>query len=133
MPFGGRTTGLVLLNVLNEQANSLVDGLIYFGGAENLTNAFSRISLGNGKVRQNSLPVTILLTSSRNPDRLVVSDDIEFLKRINCRILVISINGGRSSLEDMLKDYSIDKLQITHWDKLGNHLHQVVDYLNTVS
>ena len=114
------------------QIDSVVEKLIYFGGVENLTNAFSRIPFGTGKTRQNALPVNVLITSSRNPDRLEISDRIELLKRINCRILVISINGNKSSLENMLFDYSIPQLPVNHWDHLSKHAHQVVDYLNIV-
>ena len=132
---GGRRTGSFNSNILAPTIDSIVDNSIYFGGPENVTNAFNRIAHSGAKVRVGSFPVSILISaSSEINDEKEIAPQLEFLKGINRRMLVVSINVDKNStFTKILSRYSIEWIDVRHWDSLYMHAYKVIDFLNTIS
>ena len=133
MTLGGRRTGINQVDLKTAEINQTVDNLIYFGGSENLTNAFNRISLGFGRVRSNALPVNVLITASHEPATFQMAQVLEILRKTNCRILVVAINLKESSnFAQILSQFQVSIVNVRHWDSLLRHSYQVINYLNFI-
>ena len=133
MTLGGRRTGINQVDLKTAEINQTVDNLIYFGGLENLTNAFNRISLGFGRVRSNALPVNVLITASHEPATFQMAQVLEILRKTNCRILVVAINLKESSnFAQILSQFQVSIVNVRHWDSLLRHSYQVINYLNFI-
>ena len=132
---GGRRTGSFNSNILAPTIDSIVDNSIYFGGPENVTNAFNRIAHSGAKVRVGSFPVSILISaSSEINDEKEIAPQLEYLKGINRRMLVVLINVDQNStFTKILSRYSIASIDVRHWDSLFMHAYKVIDFLNTIS
>ena len=132
---GGRRTGSSISNILATTINSVIDNSIYFGGPENVTNAFDRIAHSGVKVRVGSFPVSILISaSSEINDEKEIAPQLEYLKGINRRMLVVLINVDQNStFTKILSRYSIASIDVRHWDSLFMHASKVINFLNTIS
>ena len=131
---GGRSTGFNQIGLETAEINQTVDNLIYFGGSENLTNAFNRISLGFGRVRSKALPVNVLVTASHEPVTFQLAQVFEILRKAKCRLLVVAVNlKEKNKFASFLSQLQVSIVNVRHWDSLLRHSYQVIDYLNSIS
>ena len=129
---GGRTTGVINHAATTSIVNDLIDNAIYFGGHENLTNAFHRMLHGGNRIRENSLPVSILVSASSNMNTKELMPILEKLEASNRRICLILINVDENSkFSQILTNFynSFPIIRVTHWDQLNKHIVKVMKYL----
>ena len=133
---GGRSTG-TFTPILpdHKHFNHKLDNTRYFGGKTNLTNGLSRIYYERRFLRNNALPVTILITAP--VDYYLKAVDKELLSALrekNRRILTVTIGNLPRNFEQVFNFHHFNLIQIPHWDNLSDlkYIYQVTKYLRNV-
>ena len=132
---GGRSTGIFTPALPDhDHFNHKLDNSRYFGGKTNLTNGLSRIYYERRFLRNNALPVTILITSPVDCLKAVDKELLSALREKNRRILSVAIGNLPINFEKIFNFHNFEIIQIPHWDHLSDlkYIYQVANYLRSV-